>query len=75
MLSELSTPMTQADAEFSEALKPAIATAPMNRMGTAQEGRLRLTFSPSSIFRNVCGSFFLRRDQAKLVLSPSMPGP
>jgi NAD(P)-dependent dehydrogenase (short-subunit alcohol dehydrogenase family) len=32
-----STPMTQGDAEFAAALAPAIAIAPMNRMGTAQE--------------------------------------
>ena len=29
--------MTQGDPEFAEALKPAIAIAPMNRMGTPQE--------------------------------------
>jgi NAD(P)-dependent dehydrogenase (short-subunit alcohol dehydrogenase family) len=29
--------MTQGDAEFAAALAPAIAIAPMNRMGTAQE--------------------------------------
>ncbi len=29
--------MTQADPEFAAALKPAIALAPMDRMGTAQE--------------------------------------
>lgn len=34
---EVSTPMTQGDPEFAEALKPAIAIAPMNRMGTPQE--------------------------------------
>lgn len=28
---------TERDAAFTEALKPAIAIAPMNRMGTAQE--------------------------------------
>ena len=29
--------MTQGDAKFAKALEPAIAIAPMNRMGTAQE--------------------------------------
>jgi NAD(P)-dependent dehydrogenase (short-subunit alcohol dehydrogenase family) len=29
--------MTQSEPEFAEALKPAIAIAPMNRMGTPQE--------------------------------------
>lgn len=29
--------MTTSDPAFAEALKPAIALAPMNRMGTAQE--------------------------------------
>lgn len=29
--------MTQSDPEFAAALKPAIALAPMDRMGTAQE--------------------------------------
>lgn len=29
--------MTEGDAEFREALQPAISIAPMNRMGTAQE--------------------------------------
>lgn len=31
------TPMTQGDPEFRAALVPAIAIAPMDRMGTAQE--------------------------------------
>lgn len=31
------TPMTQGDSDFEAALAPAIAIAPMNRMGTAQE--------------------------------------
>ncbi|KAH8682951.1 hypothetical protein BGZ60DRAFT_479846 [Tricladium varicosporioides] len=33
----IATPMTQSEPTFAAALKPAIAIAPMNRMGTAQE--------------------------------------
>lgn len=34
---ECSTPMTQSEPQFARAIESAVAIAPMNRMGTAQE--------------------------------------
>jgi NAD(P)-dependent dehydrogenase (short-subunit alcohol dehydrogenase family) len=49
------TPMTQGEPKFREALKPAIAIAPMNRMGTPEEIADACLFLCGSGAGFVCG--------------------